>query len=175
MTVQRPFALAEWRPLKNFSVQVMRPHLPAPMGGQPRVSGRAATSFQCEKRSSIVSLCAQTIAIIVVAVNLGWWAWPIAFILMGRGHAQFAAMMHEAAHRLLFTNKKWNDAVGRWALGYIGLVSTDAYRRVHMAHHRREFGPEEPSTAALPGVPGHKSQCAGNSFEMPRAKLASVS
>ena len=88
-----------------------------------RPDGRPTPEFRAELRQvsnvknalSIVLLYAQTIAIIVVAVNLGWWAWPIAFILMGRAHAQFAAMMHEAAHRLLFTNKKWNDAVGRWA------------------------------------------------------------
>ena len=126
-----------------------------------RPDGRPTPEFRAELRKvsnvknalSIVLLYAQTIAIIVVAVNLGWWAWPIAFILMGRAHAQFAAMMHEAAHRLLFTNKKWNDAVGRWALGYIGLVSTDAYRRVHMAHHRREFGPEEPDLPLYQGYP----------------------
>ena len=157
MTVQRPSALAEWRRQQNFSVRVMRPLSFAPMGDQPRVSSRAAKSLQCEKRSlDCAAVCAQTIAIIVVAVNLGWWAWPIAFILMGRAHAQFAAMMHEAAHRLLFTNKKWNDAVGRWALGYIGLVSTDAYRRVHMAHHRREFGPEEPDLPLYQGYPVSK-------------------
>ncbi|MEC7667136.1 MAG: hypothetical protein VX487_08875, partial [Actinomycetota bacterium] len=74
-----------------------------------RPDGRPTPEFRAELRKvsnvknalSIVLLYAQTIAIIVVAVNLGWWAWPIAFILMGRAHAQFAAMMHEAAHRLL--------------------------------------------------------------------------
>ena len=57
-----------------------------------RPDGRPTPEFRAELRKvsnvrnalSIVLLYAQTIAIIVVAVNLGWWAWPIAFILMGR-------------------------------------------------------------------------------------------
>lgn len=129
-----------------------------------RPDGRPNPEFRAELRKvsnarnafTIVALYAQTIAILAVTVRLGWWAWPIAFILMGRAHAQFAALMHEAAHRLLFTNKKWNDLIGRWVLGYIGLVSTDAYRRVHMAHHRREFGPEEPDMPLYQGYPVSK-------------------
>ncbi|MGZ4769605.1 MAG: fatty acid desaturase, partial [Ilumatobacteraceae bacterium] len=36
--------------------------------------------------------------------------------------------------------------------------STDAYRRVHMAHHRDEFGPDEPDIALYAGYPiGHAS------------------
>jgi fatty acid desaturase len=102
---------------------------------------------------TIVALYGQTIGIIWLATRLGWWAWIPAFVLMGRAHAQFAALMHEAAHRLLFSNKRMNDLAGRWLLGYPGLVSTDAYRRVHMAHHRREFGPEEPDLPLYQGYP----------------------
>jgi fatty acid desaturase len=72
---------------------------------------------------------------------------------MGRADAQFAALMHEAAHRLLFANKRWNDVVGRWVVGYPIFTSTDAYRRVHMAHHRHEFGPEEPDIPLYSGYP----------------------
>ena len=31
------------------------------------------------------------------------------------------------------------QTVGRWLLGFPAFTSTDAYRRVHMAHHREEF------------------------------------
>ena len=61
--------------------------------------------------------------------------------------------MHEAAHRLLFANRKANDFVGRWLLGYPGWTSTDAYRRVHAAHHREEFGPNEPDIPLYAGYP----------------------
>ena len=61
--------------------------------------------------------------------------------------------MHEAAHRLLFANRRANDFVGRWLLGYPRFTSTDAYRRVHMAHHRQEFGPDEPDIPLYAGYP----------------------
>jgi fatty acid desaturase len=72
---------------------------------------------------------------------------------MGRAHAQFASLMHEAAHRLLFAHKKANDWVGMWLLGYPQLTSTQAYRRVHMAHHRREFGADEPDLPLYANYP----------------------
>ena len=103
---------------------------------------------------SIVSCWVQIIGILVGAM---WWGhpfgWVIAFILMGRAHAQLAALMHEAAHRLLFRRKAVNDWVGRWLLGYPGLTNVDGYRRVHMAHHRQEFGPDEPDIPLYIGYP----------------------
>lgn len=103
--------------------------------------------------ASVVGLFVQTAAIIVVAVRWTPWAVVPAFLLMGRTHAQFASLMHEAAHRLLFAHKRTNDLVGRWLLGYPSFTSTDAYRRVHMAHHRQEFGPDEPDIPLYRGYP----------------------
>jgi fatty acid desaturase len=103
---------------------------------------------------SVVSLYAQTLGIVVAAVWLDHWAvWVAAFVLMGRAHAQFAALMHEAAHRLLFRNRKLNDFVGRWLLGFPSFTPIDAYRRGHMAHHREEFGPDEPDIPLYRGYP----------------------
>jgi fatty acid desaturase len=102
---------------------------------------------------SVVSVYAQTLGLIVLAVWAGPWSWLPVFVLMGRAHAQFASLMHEAAHRLLFRNKRANDLVGRWLIGYPAFTNTDAYRRVHMAHHREEFGPEEPDVALYANYP----------------------
>lgn len=103
---------------------------------------------------SVVFLWAQ---IILVLAAVARWpspaTWIPAFLLMGRAHAQVASLMHEAAHRLLLANKRANDFVGRWLLGYAQLTSTAAYRRVHMAHHREEFGPEEPDVALYANYP----------------------
>jgi fatty acid desaturase len=127
-----------------------------------RADGRPTQDFRFELRRipnlrnavSVVSTYAQTIGILGVAL---WWSHPVgyvvAFFLMGRAHAQFASLMHEAAHRLLFSKRSVNDTVGRWLLGFPGFVSTDAYRRVHMAHHREEFGPEEPDIPLYRGYP----------------------
>jgi len=104
---------------------------------------------------SVLSVYLQTMALIAIAVVVGPWVWLPVFLLMGRAHAQFASLMHEAAHRLLFPNKRLNDVVGRWIIGYPAWTNTDAYRRVHMAHHRQEFGPNEPDIPLYANYPIH--------------------
>jgi fatty acid desaturase len=125
------------------------------------VDGRPLPSFRADLRRipswrnafSVVALFVQTGLIVWATVAWAPWSWPVAFVLMGRAHAQFASLMHEAAHRLLFANKRLNDIIGRWLLGYPSFTSTDAYRRVHMAHHREEFGPDEPDFPLYRGYP----------------------
>ena len=103
---------------------------------------------------TVVWLWGQTLLVLAAAVRLSHpAAWLLAFLMMGRTHAQFASLMHEAAHRLLFRHKGLNDFVGAWVLGYPVMTSTQAYRRVHMAHHRREFGPEEPDIPLYANYP----------------------
>ena len=87
-------------------------------------------------------------------------AWVAAFLLMGPVHARFAIIAHEAAHKLLFTNKRWNDGVGRWLLSYPAFVPFEAYRRSHFAHHREEFGPDEPDLNLYVGYPVTRSSFA---------------
>jgi len=88
---------------------------------------------------------------------VAWWdqplGWILAFPLMGRAFARFAILAHESAHRLLFSNRRANDLIGAWLVAYPAFVPIDAYRRGHMAHHRREFGPSEPDTALYAGYP----------------------
>ncbi len=131
-----------------------------------RPDGRPTAAFREQLRRipswknlwSVVFLYVQTAAIVWASVRWAPWVWPLTFLLMGRTFAQFASLMHEAAHRLLFSDKRANDIVGRWLLGYPTFTSTDAYRRVHMAHHRDEFGPDEPDIALYRGYPiGHAS------------------
>lgn len=80
-------------------------------------------------------------------------AWAVSFVFMGAVHARMAILMHEAAHKLLFTNKRVNDAVGRWLSAYPAFVPMELYRRSHFAHHREEFGPEEPDLNLYQGYP----------------------
>ncbi|MEO8267153.1 MAG: fatty acid desaturase [Ilumatobacteraceae bacterium] len=101
---------------------------------------------------SVIGLYLQTGVLVWLSVRYVW-TLPLTFLLMGRAFAQFASLMHEAAHRLLFADKGTNDWVGRWVLGFPAFTSTDAYRRVHMAHHRDEFGPDEPDMALYADYP----------------------
>lgn len=133
--------------------------------GRIRGDGRPQPAFRDDLRRipsvrnalSVLSLYVQTSALLaIVMLTPGWWrllTWPVVFVLMGRTHAQFASLMHEAAHRTLLRKKSLNDWVGRWLLGYPSFTTTEGYRRVHMAHHREEFGPEEPDIPLYANYP----------------------
>ena len=82
-----------------------------------------------------------------------WWLWAPAFVLMGRANAMFGILSHEAAHRVMFSKQRVNDLVGQWLCAAPSFSSNAAYRRVHMAHHRDEFGPDEPDLGLYGGYP----------------------
>ncbi len=125
-------------------------------------SGKALPEVRAELRRipnlrntiAVVGCLLQCAAPIVIAALIGeWWAWVIGWFFMGRAFALTSSLAHEAAHRLLFSNKKINDFVGLWVVGAPGFVPTDLYRRGHMAHHREEFGPNEPDMNLYVGYP----------------------
>ena len=96
----------------------------------------------------------QSFGVVVAAAWINtWWSYLVAFALMTRGHVCLNILAHEAAHRLLFTNRRMNDGVGRWLLAYPTYQAMLAYRRVHFAHHRDEMGPDEPDLGLYAGYP----------------------
>ena len=97
-----------------------------------------------------------------------WWGYLLAFVLMGPMYARFAILMHEAAHKLLFTNKRWNDWVGTWLVAYPVFTPIQLYRRGHFAHHKEEFGPDEPDIAFYRRYPcTRRALCAAGSSATP--------
>ncbi len=103
---------------------------------------------------TVAFLWVQSLGVVIAACLLhNPIVWVIAFMLMSRACVLHAILGHEAAHRLLFTNKAVNDWVGKWLVGYPMWFVLDGYRRVHMAHHRDEFGPNEPDIAYYRGYP----------------------
>jgi fatty acid desaturase len=92
-------------------------------------------------------------AVVGAAVLDTWWAYLAAFVLMARGHVCLNILAHEAAHRLLFTNRRANDLVGRFLLAYPTYQAMLVYRRAHFAHHRDEMGPDEPDLGLYAGYP----------------------
>jgi len=103
---------------------------------------------------TVLATWAQALGTIGLAVWIGHpLAYVAAFLLMGPAFARFAILGHEAAHKLLFTNKAWNDRIGRWVVSYPAFVPLDAYRRGHFAHHKDEFGPAEPDLNLYNGYP----------------------
>lgn len=104
--------------------------------------------------ANVVGVWVQSLGVIVLALWLHHpLAWIAAFVLMSRAFALFSILGHEAAHRLLFPNRRVNDWVGSWLVAYPGFVPLEAYRRGHMAHHKEEFGPNEPDMALYAGYP----------------------
>lgn len=121
----------------------------------PEIRARYRTISDARNALTVASLWAVTLGIAAVGGRLGlWWVALLCFVAMGPIHARFAILMHEAAHKLLFTSKRWNDLVGTWLLAYPALVPIGLYRRSHFAHHREEFGPDEPDLAFYGGYPG---------------------
>jgi fatty acid desaturase len=103
---------------------------------------------------TVLAALAQSFGAVVAAAWIGeWWIWPVAFVLVSRGFVLLSILAHEAAHRLLFANRRLNDLVGAWLLAYPALLPITVYRRAHMAHHREEFGPDEPDLALYRGYP----------------------
>ncbi len=95
-----------------------------------------------------------------VAVIIGGAVWignPLAYLaafaLMGPMYARFAIVMHDAAHKLLFDDKRLNDWVGTWLVAYPAFTPISLYRRGHFAHHKEEFGEKDPDLAFYGGYP----------------------
>jgi len=123
-------------------------------------SGKARPELRADLRRIDDARNAVTVASVWlwVAILIGgavwidrWWAYLVAFLLMGPMYARFAILMHEAAHKLLFTNKRVNDWVGTWLVAYPTWTPIGLYRRGHFAHHKEEFGPNEPDLAFYGG------------------------
>jgi len=102
---------------------------------------------------TVVGALTQSFGVVALAGYLHtWWAYLIAFVVMGGSHARLNILGHEAAHRLLFSHRTVNDTVGRM-LAYPTFQALMAYRRSHFAHHRDEMGPDEPDLSLYAGYP----------------------
>ena len=130
------------------------PRLTATAMPVPEVRAELRRIANVRNVGSVVLTWGQAAATIGIAA---WIAHPVAylvaFLLMGPAYVRFAILGHEAAHRLLFSKKRWNDVVGKWLLSYPAFVPFEGYRHSHFAHHKEEFGPNEPDLNLYNGYP----------------------
>ena len=94
-----------------------------------------------------------------LAVALHFWPNPLvilaAVVVIGtRQHALFV-IAHDAAHYLLYENRRLNDAVGR-ACAMVQGLSMCTYRVIHRLHHNNLYGELDPDTALHGGYPRGK-------------------
>ena len=119
-----------------------------------RPDGRPKGEFRAELKqianfrnviTTVVSL-ALPVALVAAVVTIDHWlAVVIAVPLMGIFQNRLFILHHEAAPRLLFTSRRWNDWIGVTLCGWIAFgTGSHSYRRGHSNHHRDEFGPKEP-------------------------------
>jgi len=59
----------------------------------------------------------------------------LALFFIGARQLGMAVVMHEAAHRTLFANRKLNDWVGNWLASYPVWTDPGPYRTYHLKHH----------------------------------------
>ena len=111
-------------------------------------------------RASVAVLQDFAVIAAALAAALAYWPNPLvillSIIIIGtRQHALFV-IAHDAAHYLLFENRKLNDAVGRTAATVQGL-SMCTYRVIHRLHHNNLYGELDPDTALHGGYPRGKA------------------
>ena len=77
-----------------------------------------------------------------------WWPNPLTFLLavmvIGARQLGLGILMHDAAHGLLFHDRRLNDRVGNWLCAYPQLLDLDIYRPYHFEHHRKTQQPDDP-------------------------------
>ncbi len=129
---------------------------PAPFVGSDRLhpDGRPKGAFRDSLRTvpdtrnalAASGAVAFPLAVVAAAVVLSHpAAWVAAFLLMPIAQNRLFILHHEAAHRVLFSNRRLNDLIGINLVGWLTFgTGGHGYRVGHMNHHRDEFGPKEP-------------------------------
>ncbi|MCP3990404.1 MAG: hypothetical protein GY724_15105 [Actinomycetia bacterium] len=116
--------------------------------GRPRAAFRAELRRIANVRNMITSVMSLALPVLVVAAVVAidhWGALVVAIPLMAVLQNRLFILHHEGAHRLLFSNRRWNDLIGVNLFGWLAFgTGTHSYRRGHANHHRDEFGPKEP-------------------------------
>ncbi|SVA51218.1 uncharacterized protein METZ01_LOCUS104072, partial [marine metagenome] len=129
---------------------------PPSFAGSERLhpDGRPKGAFRDELRripvarnvATVLGALATPVLVVWTAVTLAHpAAWIAAFPAMALAQNRLFILHHEAAHRVLFPNRRINDAVGITVIGWLTFgTGSHGYRLGHINHHRDEFGPKEP-------------------------------
>jgi fatty acid desaturase len=97
------------------------------------------------------------VAFAVVAVAPNPLSIVIAIFLIGGRQLGLAILMHEAAHRILFRSRRWNDGVGNWLCAYPVWGDLYPYRAYHLQHHAKTGTAEDPDLGLAAPFPVTRS------------------
>lgn len=73
------------------------------------------------------------------------WVYSIVWLVISTRLYALYSLIHEAIHFSITRNKKLNDVIGQFFLGFPLLISLSAMRKAHLAHHKylqTELDPE---------------------------------
>ena len=107
-------------------------------------------------RASVAVLGDFVVLGLAIWAGLHYWPNPLVIVLSvlvigTRQHALFV-IAHDAAHYLLYENRRLNDVVGR-ACAMLQGLSMCTYRVIHRMHHNNLYGELDPDTALHGGYP----------------------
>lgn len=68
----------------------------------------------------------------------------LAVMIIGARQLGLAVLMHDAAHGLLFHNRRLNDWVGQRLCAYPVIADLALYRPYHFEHHKKTQQPDDP-------------------------------
>lgn len=116
--------------------------------GRPRGEFRTELRKIDDARNAVTAVAMLLGPVLTVATVLlldHWLAVVGAVPVMAGWQNRMYILHHEAAHRLLFSNRIINDRIGINVFGWLAFgTGAHGYRRGHANHHRDEFGPKEP-------------------------------
>jgi fatty acid desaturase len=76
-----------------------------------------------------------------------------ALFVIGARQLGLAILMHDAAHRALFRNRRLNDVVGNWLCAYPVLSDLRPYRPYHLQHHAKNWTADDPDLSLAQPFP----------------------
>ena len=88
---------------------------------------------------------------------VAYWPNPLSVLLalavIGARQLGLAILMHDAAHRALFRNRRLNDLLGNWLCGYPVWADVLPYRAYHLQHHAKNYTEEDPDLGLVKPFP----------------------
>lgn len=120
-------------------------------------------------RADIAGLVAQNDLRSVASIAFNWCLvaaafamvarWPnpatvvAALFVIGARQLGFAILMHDAAHRALFRDRRLNDWAGNWLCAYPVWADVVPYRPYHLRHHAKNYTAEDPDLRLVQPFP----------------------
>ncbi|PPV06551.1 dihydrorhizobitoxine desaturase [Xanthomonas bromi] len=83
------------------------------------------------------------VACAVATVQLSWWLYPLALLIIGAHQRGLTTISHDAAHRILAKNRPWNNFLGTTFAAYPIFQRHWAYRVSHVYLHHPHLGDPE--------------------------------